>query len=236
MTFSAGVPVLTSPNTRLPDPWNSPADGPVAVGGDRSSNRLIEAYEKGIFPWFSDDDGPVLWWSPDPRAILPLEDFKPSKSLRKVIRKGYFHLTFDQAFSEVVSACAEPRPNSTETWITPNMQRAYIALHELELGHSVECWRGEELVGGLYGISLGSMFFGESMFSKVSNASKVALAGLVDHLSRWSFTLLDCQIMNPHLCSLGAIDMPRNQFLSLLLENRRRTTRMGPWAYSIEHN
>ena len=115
MTFSSAVPVLTSPNARLPDPWISPADGPVAVGGDLSSDRLIEAYEKGIFPWFSDDDGPVLWWSPDPRAILKLDDFKPSKSLRKVIRKGQFRLTFDQAFSEVVSACAEPRPNSIET-------------------------------------------------------------------------------------------------------------------------
>ncbi|HCP49691.1 MAG TPA: leucyl/phenylalanyl-tRNA--protein transferase, partial [Gammaproteobacteria bacterium] len=168
MSFSSAVAVLTSPNSRLPDPRDSPTDGPVAVGGDLGPDRLIEAYEKGIFPWYSNDDDPVLWWSPDPRAILQVENFKPSKSLRKIIRNGHFQVTFDQAFSEVIAACAEPRSSSMETWITPNMQQAYIALHELELGHSVECWQEGELVGGLYGVSLGTMFFGESMFSKVS--------------------------------------------------------------------
>ena len=235
MSFPSAVAVLTSPNSRLPDPWDSPADGPVAVGGDLGPDRLVEAYEKGIFPWYSNDDDPVLWWSPDPRAILQVENFKPSKSLRKIIRNGHFQVTFDQAFSEVIAACAEPRSGSMETWITPNMQQAYIALHELELGHSVECWQEGELVGGLYGVSLGTMFFGESMFSKVSNASKVALAELIDRLNRWGFTLLDCQIMSPHLASLGAIDMPRNQFLSLLLENRRYTTRPGRWELPVEY-
>ncbi len=235
MSFSSAVAVLTSPNSRLPDPRDSPADGPVAVGGDLGPDRLIEAYEKGIFPWYSNDDDPVLWWSPDPRAILQVENFKPSKSLRKIIRNGHFQVTFDQAFSEVIAACAEPRSSSMETWITPNMQQAYIALHELELGHSVECWQDNQLVGGLYGVSLGTMFFGESMFSKVSNASKVALAELIDRLNRWDFTLLDCQIMSPHLASLGAIDMPRNQFLSLLLENRRYTTRPGRWELPVEY-
>ena len=235
MSFSSAVAVLTSPNSRLPDPRDSPTDGPVAVGGDLGPDRLIEAYEKGIFPWYSNDDDPVLWWSPDPRAILQVENFKPSKSLRKIIRNGHFQVTFDQAFSEVIAACAEPRSSSMETWITPNMQQAYIALHELELGHSVECWQEGELVGGLYGVSLGTMFFGESMFSKVSNASKVALAELIDRLNRWGFTLLDCQIMSPHLASLGAIDMPRNQFLSLLLENRRSTTRTGRWELPVEY-
>ena len=235
MSFPSAVAVLTSPNSRLPDPWDSPADGPVAVGGDLGPDRLVEAYEKGIFPWYSNDDDPVLWWSPDPRAILQVENFKPSKSLRKIIRNEHFQVTFDQAFSAVIAACAEPRSSSTETWITPNMQQAYIALHELELGHSVECWQEGELVGGLYGVSLGTMFFGESMFSKVSNASKVALAELIDRLNRWGFTLLDCQIMSPHLASLGAIDMPRNQFLSLLLENRRYTTRPGRWELPVEY-
>ena len=235
MRFPSAVSVLTSPNSRLPDPWYSPAAGPVAVGGDLSPDRLIEAYEKGIFPWYSDDDDPVLWWSPDPRAILQLENFKPSKSLSKVIRSGRFQVTFDQAFSEVIGACAEPRSRSMETWITPNMQRAYIALHELELGHSVECWQEGELVGGLYGVSLGTMFFGESMFSKVSNASKVALVRLIEQLNRWGFTLLDCQIMSPHIASLGAIDMPRNQFLSLLLENRRQVNRTGQWELPVEN-
>ena len=144
-------------------------------------------------------------------------------------------MTFDQAFSEVVSACAEPRSNSTETWITPNMQRAYRTLYDLELGHSVECWEEDELVGGLYGISLGAMFFGESMFSKVSNASKVALARLIEQLLQWRFTVLDCQVMNQHLRSLGAIDIPRNQFLSLLSENRRHATRTGRWDLCAEN-
>ena len=235
MTVYSAIQVLTSPDTRLPDPRNGPADGPIAIGGDLRPARLIEAYQNGIFPWFSDDAGPVMWWSPDPRAVLFLDEFKPSKSLRKVIRKGRFHVTFDQAFSDVVAACAEPRPNSAETWITPNMQRAYIALHEMELGHSVESWQEGDLVGGIYGISLGSMFFGESMFARVSNASKVALVGLIDQLNRWHFSLLDCQIMNPNLRSLGAIDMPRSQFLSLLVENRRQATRTGRWELSTDH-
>ena len=151
------------------------------------------------------------------------------------MRQGRFRVTFDQAFTEVVSACAEPRPSSTETWITPNMQRAYRTLYELELGHSVECWQEDNLVGGLYGISLGAMFFGESMFSRVSNASKVALARLIEQLLRWRFTLLDCQVMNQHLRSLGAIDIPRNQFLSLLSDNRRRATRIGRWDLPAEN-
>ena len=233
--MSSGVSLLNSPDNRLPDPSDGPADGPVAIGGDLSPDLLIEAYNKGIFPWFSDDDGPLLWWSPDPRAVLLLEDFKPSKSLRRLMRRGRFRVTFDQAFSEVVSACAEPRSNSTETWITPNMQRAYRTLYDLELGHSVECWEEDELVGGLYGISLGAMFFGESMFSKVSNASKVALARLVEQLLQWRFTVLDCQVMNQHLRSLGAIDIPRNQFLSLLSENRRHVTRTGRWDLYAEN-
>ena len=233
--MSSGVSLLNSSDNRLPDPSDGPADGPVAIGGDLSPDLLIEAYNKGIFPWFSDDDGPLLWWSPDPRAVLLLEDFKPSKSLRRLLRRGRFRVTFDQAFSEVVSACAEPRSNSTETWITPNMQRAYRTLYDLELGHSVECWEEDELVGGLYGISLGAMFFGESMFSKVSNASKVALATLVEQLLQWRFTVLDCQVMNQHLRSLGAIDIPRNQFLSLLSENRRHATRAGRWDLHAEN-
>ena len=233
--MSSGVSLLNSSDNRLPDPSDGPADGPVAIGGDLSPDLLIEAYNKGIFPWFSDDDGPLLWWSPDPRAVLLLEDFKPSKSLRRLLRRGRFRVTFDQAFSEVVSACAEPRSNSTETWITPNMQRAYRTLYDLELGHSVECWEEDELVGGLYGISLGAMFFGESMFSKVSNASKVALARLVEQLLQWRFTVLDCQVMNQHLRSLGAIDIPRNQFLSLLSENRRHATRTGRWDLCAEN-
>ena len=233
--MSSAASLLTSSNNRLPDPSDGPADGPIAVGGDLSPDFLIEAYNKGIFPWFSDDDGPLLWWSPDPRAVLMLEDFKPSKSLRRVMRQGRFRVTFDQAFTEVVSACAQPRPSSTETWITPNMQRAYRTLYELELGHSVECWQEDNLVGGLYGISLGAMFFGESMFSRVSNASKVALARLIEQLLRWRFTLLDCQVMNQHLRSLGAIDIPRNQFLSLLSDNRRHATRLGRWDLPGEH-
>ncbi len=233
--MSSGVPLLNSSDKRLPDPSDGPADGPVAIGGNLSPDLLIEAYNKGIFPWFSDDDGPLLWWSPDPRAVLLLEDFKPSKSLRRLMRRGRFRVTFDQAFSEVVSACAEPRSNSTETWITPNMQRAYRTLHDLELGHSVECWEEDELVGGLYGISLGAMLLCESMFSKVSNASKVALARLVEQLLQWRFTVLDCQVMNQHLRSLGAIDIPRNQFLSLLSENRRHATRTGRWDFYAEN-
>ena len=143
--MSSAASLLTSSNNRLPDPSDGPTDGPIAVGGDLSPDFLIEAYNKGIFPWFSDDDGPPLWWSPDPRAVLLLEDFKPSKRLRRVMRQGRFRVTFDQAFTEVVSACAEPRSSSTETWITPNMQKAYRTLYDLELGHSVECWEEDEL-------------------------------------------------------------------------------------------
>src|SRR5436309_2899853 len=164
----------------FPPPEYADPSGLLAVGGDLSSERLLEAYRLGIFPWYSEDQ-PILWWSPDPRLILELNDFKPSRSLRKTIRKGIFQVSFDRAFEDVIRACASvPREGQRGTWITPEMQEAYIDLHGLGYAHSVESWLQGKLAGGIYGVSLGKAFFGESMFQRVSNASKVALAMLVE--------------------------------------------------------
>ena len=194
-------------------------DGLLAVGGDLSVERLIAAYQQGIFPWYSEGQ-PVLWWSPDPRMVLKPEDIKVSRSLAKTIRKQDFKITFDQDFRNVISACSKPRlekgVQQGETWILDEMIEAYVKLHEAGYAHSVECWKENKLVGGLYGLAIGKVFFGESMFSRVSDASKIAFVFLSRQLQQWDFKLIDCQVYTSHLESLGASMIARKQFLTLL--------------------
>lgn len=215
----------------FPDPHGAAADGLLAGSSSLSTELLLDAYSHGIFPWFDSDDEAVLWWCPDPRAVMDPTALHVSKSLAKRLRSGYYRVTVDCAFADVVSGCAAPRQEQRGTWITPRMQAAYGRLHELGFAHSVEAWRNDELVGGLYGVSLGAMFFGESMFSSRPDASKVALAHLARLLRSWRFRLIDCQIMNEHLRSLGAQAMPRQQFLSLVADNRDVATRCGAWTF-----
>lgn len=200
----------------FPDPRWSTAEGLLAVGGDLSSERLILAYQLGIFPWYGEDE-PIMWWSPNPRCVLIPGEVYVSRRLERVIRQGRFHLTCNRAFAQVVAACAHVRVNKgEETWLIAEMQAAYQALHELGYAHSMEAWSGDELVGGLYGVALGKFFFGESMFHLQPNASKVILARLARHLHRKDFALLDCQVSNPHLLSMGACHISREDFLARL--------------------
>ena len=186
-------------------------NGLLAVGGDLSPARLLHAYQRGIFPWFSDGQ-PILWWAPDPRAVLFPGALKITRSLRKTLRREKFQVTFDRAFLEVIRSCAAPRAHQNDTWITGDMIAAYCALHQRGFAHSVECWEDGELAGGLYGVGIGKIFFGESMFSRSSDASKVALAKLCES----GYELIDCQLPSDHLKRLGATDLPRGQFMGLL--------------------
>ena len=188
-------------------------DGLLAVGGDLSPERIITAYLNGIFPWYSHGQ-PILWWTPNPRAVLFPEKLHISKSLKKTLRKKTFRTTMNQAFEQVIYSCAEtPRKNQDGTWITDEMQQAYLYLHQLGFAHSAECWLDDKLVGGLYGLALGKVFFGESMFSHQSNASKIAFVHLLDELKKSDYALIDCQVTTDHLLSLGAEEIPRDQFL-----------------------
>jgi leucyl/phenylalanyl-tRNA---protein transferase len=191
-------------------------EGLLAVGGDLSEARLLLAYRMGIFPWYSEGE-PILWWSPDPRLVIFPEKLHRSRSLRKVLGKKEFRVSFDTAFDAVITACAEaPRPGQDGTWITRAMVKAYKGLHRSGHAHSIECWRGEELVGGLYGLLLGQCFSGESMFSRAPNASKVALVHLADLAQDWAFSVIDCQVPSDHLKTLGAEEISRREFLQLL--------------------
>ena len=192
-------------------------EGLLAIGGDLSSDRLLEAYRRGIFPWYSAGQ-PILWWSPDPRAVLFLDNFKISRSLSKRIRKKIYTTSFDRCFRKVVESCAAPRKKDPVggTWITQEMIGAYDQLHAMGYAHSVETWHNNKLVGGLYGLAIGRGFFGESMFSAMTDASKVALASLVAQLKRWGFAFIDCQLSSPHILSLGAKELPRARFLKEL--------------------
>ena len=186
-------------------------EGLLAAGGDLSSSRLINAYQHGIFPWFNADE-PILWWSPDPRFVLYPDKLKISRSLRKTIKKAPFDIRIDTAFADVLKACAAPRAEQAGTWITDDMFNAYLNMHKLGYAHSIECWQHDELVGGLYGIAMGQVFFGESMFSKRSDASKIALVHLCEHLLKHDFKLIDSQVHTEHMVSMGAEMIDRKEF------------------------
>ncbi|WP_372678833.1 leucyl/phenylalanyl-tRNA--protein transferase [Desulfosarcina sp.] len=211
------MPIFTLSNKHsFPPAHLAIKEGLLAVGGDLDSERLLVAYRNGIFPWYAEGD-PILWWSPDPRLVLYPEELRVSRSLRKVIKRDVFFITFDQGFETVIRACAEAKRSYGEgTWITDEMKAAYCALHRQGYAHSVEAWQGERLVGGLYGIAIGRVFFGESMFSQVSNASKVAFVALVEILKRLRFKLIDCQVRTDHLIRFGAREIPRKTFLEQL--------------------
>lgn len=196
-------------------------NGLLAAGGDLSAERLVAAYRHGCFPWYQEGQ-PILWWSPDPRTVLFPGELHVSRSLRKRIRQGELRVTFDQAFAEVIQGCAEPRSYAEGTWITPAMQHAYIRLHEQGIAHSVEVWRQGVLVGGLYGLAMGRLFFGESMFSRETDASKVGFVQLVERLRDWGFEMIDCQMHTHHLASLGARPIPRSEFKRLLAQHLQR--------------
>jgi leucyl/phenylalanyl-tRNA--protein transferase len=208
-------------------------DGLLAAGGNLSPRRLLRAYRQGIFPWYSSGQ-PILWWSPNPRLVLLPECLQISRSLRKTLRNGPFTVTADAAFEAVMTACAAPRGLDEGTWITPEMLSAYCRLHRLGHAHSIETWRQGELVGGLYGVAVGRVFYGESMFSRVSNASKVALAALARQLHRWEFAVIDCQVRTDHLLRMGASDIPRALFLELLDCFCRLPGRDGPWELDFD--
>lgn len=186
-------------------------NGLLAAGGDLEPARLLNAYRHGIFPWYSEDE-PVLWWSPAPRCVLYPAAVHVSRRLRRHYNKGGHTLAVDTCFADVIEACAAPRPNQQGTWITEEMKAAYTRLHHLGHAHSVEVWSGDKLVGGIYGLALGRVFFGESMFSRTRDASKVALVALCQQLQRWGFEVVDCQVSNPHLSSMGAIEISREKF------------------------
>lgn len=221
------------PSSALEEP-----NGLVAVGGDLSPERILAAYRLGIFPWFNPGD-PILWWSPNPRTVVFPHQLHISKSLRKTLRKGCYKVTFDNCFEAVMRACAAPRVYADGTWISDEVIAGYCELHRRGFAHSVEVWQGDSLVGGLYGIALGQLFFGESMFSRATDASKVGFAHLVRQLTRWDFKAIDCQVANDHLFSLGAVEIPREDFQQLLINFANEpavyslpwsTLTLAPWA------
>ncbi|MGI0116422.1 leucyl/phenylalanyl-tRNA--protein transferase [Zooshikella sp. RANM57] len=204
-------------------------NGLLAMGGDLEVSSLVKAYQQGIFPWFNEGE-PILWWSPDPRLVLFPSTVHISRSLQKTFNRKNFSFTFDQSFNDVITACAAPRSKQAGTWITPAMLSAYRALHKQGIAHSIECWQGDQLVGGLYGVAIGRVFFGESMFSNVSDASKCALIALAKQLHAWQFGLIDCQVESDHLISMGAETLSRESFLNYL---ERYCSLPGPEQWSI---
>ena len=205
-------------------------NGLLAAGGDLMPERLLDAYRHGIFPWFNAGD-PILWWSPDPRMVLFPDEFKISHSLRKTLRRGEYEMRTDTAFEQVMRACALPREGQDGTWIQEGIIQGYVRLHQMGLAHSIETWMDDELTGGLYGVSLGRMFYGESMFSRKTDASKIALAHLALQLKRWNFGMIDCQMNTPHLASMGAREIPRRQFLTRLQELIHYPNIASPWRF-----
>ena len=208
-------------------------NGLLAAGGSLSATRLLDAYRRGIFPWFNAGE-PVLWWSPDPRMVLIPGKFKISRSLHKTLQRKNYELRTDFAFEQVMHACAAPRGAQAGTWIHEDMITAYIELHQMGIAHSVEIWMSGNLVGGLYGVSIGRMFFGESMFSRVTDTSKIALAHLATQLQRWHYGLIDCQMHTPHLASLGAHEIPRAEFILRLQELIHYPQAIGTWQFDPE--
>ncbi|MFP5418525.1 MAG: leucyl/phenylalanyl-tRNA--protein transferase [Gammaproteobacteria bacterium] len=205
-------------------------NGLLAMGGDLSLERLLDAYRHGIYPWFNPGE-PILWWSPDPRMVLVPAEVRVTRSLAKRMRNGGFELRVDTAFGEVMAACAAPRGGRTGTWISDEMVTAYTRLHQAGYAHSIETWQGDELVGGLYGVAIGRMFYGESMFSRVPDASKVALVRLARQLRIWEFGLIDCQMETAHLASLGARTVPRPAFTARLAELVNLPSTPGRWSF-----
>ncbi len=228
------MPVFRLPSGRLneelifPPVELSEANGLLAVGGDLAPERLIMAYGRGIFPWFGEDE-PILWWSPDPRLVLFPEKLHVSRSMRQTLKQEIFPVTYDRCFREVIKACRASRREEGETWITEAMVDAYCRLHDQGIAHSVEAWHNGELAGGLYGVALGACFFGESMFTRVSNASKAAFITLTRALQARGFLLIDCQVDSPHLQSLGAELMPRKIFLNIMTAALQQATQPGKW-------
>ncbi|HET7175828.1 MAG TPA: leucyl/phenylalanyl-tRNA--protein transferase [Gammaproteobacteria bacterium] len=225
------------PPEAFPDPRHAlqDPDGLLAVGGDLTPARLLYAYRHGIFPWYHADQ-PILWWSPDPRAVLFPAEVHVSRSLHRRLAKGGYVATLDTAFTEVMEACAGPRPQQPEggTWISPAMQGAYAELHRLGHAHSVEIRMEGELAGGLYGIGIGKVFFGESMFSRRTDASKLALVHLARQLQAWGYALIDCQVHSEHLRSLGSLRLPRPDFLALLAEHCATEGHRSPWRFDAQ--
>lgn len=216
-----------------PDRALTEPNGLLAAGGDLSLERLLRAYREGIFPWYEAGQ-PILWWSPDPRTVLVPSEVHVSRSLKKTLRSGRFRLSIDEAFSHVIRGCAEPRGGVHGTWITYGMQQAFVQMHEAGHAHSVEVWQDEDLVGGLYGVSIGRMFYGESMFSRVSDASKVALVSLCRHLEHWDYPLIDAQTPSAHLTRMGARSMPRREFRRCLDQLCEQSPHGARW--SVEPN
>jgi leucyl/phenylalanyl-tRNA--protein transferase len=227
-------------------PWLRPADpfpaldsalrepnGLLAAGGDLSVSKLLDAYRHGIFPWFSDED-PILWWSPDPRMVMFPSEIRIPRSLRKASRATKFEVTADRVFARVISACRMPRDGQDGTWITEEMATAYSDLHEAGYAHSLETWIDGELVGGLYGVAIGRAFFGESMFTRVDNASKFALAALAQQLDAWNFGLIDCQMRTDHLAMFGAREIPRTEFAQRLSELVNYDGVSGRWEVEVD--
>jgi leucyl/phenylalanyl-tRNA--protein transferase len=217
------------PVTRALDEPN----GLIAAGGGLSVERLIDGYSRGIFPWFSDGD-PVLWWSPNPRMVLATDGLHVSRSLRRRLQKRDYGVTLDRAFERVLDGCAAPRRDDNGTWLVASMVRAYTRLFRAGYAHSIEVWMGDELIGGLYGVAVGRMFYGESMFSRRTDGSKIALACLCAQLSRWRFPIVDCQMRTAHLASLGARDMPRREFVALVARLVTQPGKAGPWMLDAD--
>ncbi len=217
----------------FPPAWLARSDGLLCIGGDLTPKRLILAYENGIFPWFSKNE-PILWWSPDPRLILVPGNIKISKSLNKKIKKNVYSLSINNAFEQTISSCSKPRNNGHQgTWLVDEMIEAYIGLHKLGYAHSIETWKDDKLVGGLYGICLGGSFFGESMFSFETDASKIALVALANYLKKYNFDLIDCQVTTNHLLSLGAFEISRNEFLDSISSSVQRKDIGNIWGKNI---
>jgi leucyl/phenylalanyl-tRNA--protein transferase len=221
-------------NLRFPPVDSASPEGLLAVGGDLRPERLLEAYRHGIFPWY-DEDQPILWWSPDPRTVLHPDKLHISRSLKRSLRPGIFSVTLDTCFRDVMTQCAGPRSQYPDggTWITAEMLDAYTRLHEQGYAHSVETWQEGELVGGLYGVALGGAFFAESMFTRVPDASKVALVSLVRQLQTWGFHIMDCQQSSPHVMRFGAEEIPRQDFLDHLTAALAMTERRGRLQFDI---
>jgi len=228
------VPVfLLSDTIEFPSPHLASKNGLLAVGGDLSQKRLLLAYRRGIFPWFSNNE-PILWWSPDPRLVLYPHEIRISKTLNKIIKKNMFDVTMDLAFNQVISQCAQVRLEKNEgTWINNDMIHAYCKLYDSGFAHSVEVWHQGDLAGGLYGISIGNCFFGESMFTRVSNASNVGFVKLLEYLRELSFDMIDCQVYTEHLTRFGARQIPRTQFLNQLEKSLTAPTRKGKWCFKV---